>query len=302
MRQIDMTVRADDRQAIAGTLTTPVSQGPHPAVALLCPARSDQEGDEAGAPLGLGQALAAALADAGVASYRFDHRGTGETPGDSAADGFRQDRKDAAAVLRGLAARPEVSAVGVIGYSDAGLHAAWLAAHGDAAAAVLLASPVRAAAGDDQPARRPDPAGPQLTARLARRLPGSARQQAARAMGRLRAGVTAGHSAARGADPEYLGYDPRPDLTEIRVPVLAITGANDPQAGEADLEAIASLVPGPVDTRRVPDITHLLRRDARPPSPRANRQQYRRPVDSRLLAEIAAWVAAHLPRQPARQH
>jgi pimeloyl-ACP methyl ester carboxylesterase len=308
MRQIDMTVTADDREVIAGTLAMPASHGPHPAVALLCPARSDQDGDEAGAPLGLGQPLAAALAGQGVACYRFDHRGTGETPGGSAEDGFGQDRRDAAAVLRGLAARPEVCAVGVIGYSEAGLHAAWLAAHGAAAAAVLLASPVRPAAEADpaQPGEAGQ-AGGRLTARLTKRLPAGARQRAARAVARLRAGQSGAPAiraslAAGRADPELLSYDPRPDLAEIRVPLLAISGANDPQAGQADLEAVATLVPGPVDTRRVPDITHLLRRDARPPSPRVYRQQYRRPVDSRLLAEIAAWVAAHLPPQPARQY
>jgi uncharacterized protein len=304
MRQIDMTVTADDRQVIAGTLALPASHGPHPAVALLCPARSDQDGDEAGAPLGLGQPLAAALAGEGVGCYRFDHRGTGETPGGGAADEFGQDRRDAAAVLRGLAARPEVCAVGVIGYSEAGLHAAWLAAHGAAAAAVLLASPVQPAAeGAGQPGEAA--AGPQLTARLARRLPGSARLQAARAAARLRAGrgqTAPGDGGADGGDTGLVSYDPRADLAEIRVPVLAISGANDPQAGEADLETVARLVPGPVDTRRVPDITHLLRRDARPPSARAYRQQFRRPVDSRLLAEIAAWVAAHLPTQQAPQH
>jgi hypothetical protein len=48
----------------------------------------------------------------GVASFRFDRRGVGDTPGDWRATGFFQHRQGAAAVLRALAARPEVGAMG----------------------------------------------------------------------------------------------------------------------------------------------------------------------------------------------
>ena len=48
----------------------------------------------------------------GVASFRFDRRGVGDTPGDWRATGFFQHRQDVAAVLRALAARPEVGAMG----------------------------------------------------------------------------------------------------------------------------------------------------------------------------------------------
>jgi hypothetical protein len=46
-------------------------------------------------------------------------------------------------VLRTLAARPELSTVGAIGYSEGALHAAWLRAHGGAAVVVMLAGPAQ---------------------------------------------------------------------------------------------------------------------------------------------------------------
>lgn len=93
---------------------------------------------------------------------------------------------------------------------------------------------------------------------------------------------------------EYLGYDPKPDLAAIQVPVLALTGDNDLSVDHRDLDTIDRLVPGPVDTRRVPDLTHILRRDPGPASLRNYREQYRRPVDPGLLEEVAKWVSAHL--------
>jgi len=44
---------------------------------------------------------------------------------------------------------------------------------------------------------------------------------------------------------EFLGYDPRPDLAAIRVPVLALTGDKDRQVDPGDLDVIARLVPRP---------------------------------------------------------
>ena len=77
-----MTVAADDGLAIAGTLALPAGDGPHPAVVLLSPGSLDREGNTGKAPLAHGRALATALAAEDVASYRFDRRGVGDTPGD----------------------------------------------------------------------------------------------------------------------------------------------------------------------------------------------------------------------------
>ncbi len=89
---------------------------------------------------------------------------------------------------------------------------------------------------------------------------------------------------------EFLAFDPKPDLAAITVPVLAITGDKDLQVDPADLDVIAATVRGPVTTRRVPDLTHILRRDPAPPSIRAYRTLLKQPVDAVVLSDISRWI------------
>jgi uncharacterized protein len=301
MRQISMSVAADDGLVIAGTLALPAGKGPHPAAVLLCPGQLDREGDVGNARIALGRELSTALAARGAASYRFDRRGVGDTSGDWRATGFFQHRQDAAAVLRALASRPEVSVVGAIGYSEGALHAAWLGAHAGAAAVVMLAGPAQT--GDDVYMRWAARLGKDEISwpvRLVLRLLGrTAQGEVARVCAKLKAttGDVAriyGIKVSARLYREYRGYDPRPDLAAIRVPVLAITGDNDLSVDHRDLDVIARLVPGPVETRLAPDLTHVLSRDPRPVSLRTYRQQYHRPVDPDLLEEVAKWVSANL--------
>jgi uncharacterized protein len=93
---------------------------------------------------------------------------------------------------------------------------------------------------------------------------------------------------------EMLDHDPRPDLANIRVPVLAITGGKDIQVDPADLDEIRRLVPGEVEVQRIPDLTHLLRRDLGRPSVRSYPRLLRRPVDADLLARVTGWLARRL--------
>jgi pimeloyl-ACP methyl ester carboxylesterase len=309
MREIDVTIPADDGLAISGTLALPASLGPHPAVVMLWPGRLDGEGNAAKAPLELGRAMGSALATRGVASYRFDRRGVGKTPGDFRATGFFQHRADSAAVLRAIAARSEVKrravgVVGVVGYSEGALHAAWLGAHASppCAAAVLLGCP--ALSGEEFYLAWASRLGPQQVPwwmRIVMRPLGrTPREQVARVITKLkatRADVARiyGFKVPARMCREYLAYDPRIDFAQIRVPVLAITGDNDFSIDHHDLDVIARLVPGGrAETRCPTGLTHTLRRDPRPASAKTYREQYQRPVDSELIEEVSSWLGERL--------
>jgi hypothetical protein len=91
---------------------------------------------------------------------------------------------------------------------------------------------------------------------------------------------------------EFIAFDPKPSLARIRVPVLAVAGDKDLQVDPEDLALVASTVGGPVDTVRVPDLTHVLRRDPGSPSLSAYRRLIRQPTDAETLDAVGEWVQA----------
>ncbi|MFJ1764859.1 alpha/beta hydrolase family protein [Amycolatopsis sp. NPDC088138] len=293
MREVDMTVTGDDGLRLAGTLALPAGPGPHPAAVLLPGSgRLDRDGNTARLRSDTGPALAAALADDGIATLRYDRRGAGATPGDWRATGFTDNRRDGAAAVRALAERPEIraDAVAVVGHSEGAVHAMALGTRPDVAAVVLLAGFARL--GED--------ALRWQAGNIVRELPGFVRPVvravARRQLARIKAGSTrvAGRPVNARWMRELLAHDPRPDLAVVRVPVLAITGGKDVQVDAADLEEIRRLVPGEAEVHRIDDLTHLLRRDPGAASVRSYPRLLRRPVDPGLLTQVSGWLAHQL--------
>lgn len=294
-----MTVTADDGTALAGTLTLPAGPGPHPAALLLHGSGPlDRDGNAEKLPMNLAPPVAAALAALGVATLRYDRRGTGATPGDWRAAGFSDNRRDAAAAVRALAGRADIraDAVGVIGHSEGSLHAMALAARTDVRAVVLLAgfanlgeeafrwqgrSIVRSLPAPVRLLRRPlTGLGGRLLARVRRTRTDVARVAGSKVNARwLR---------------EMLAHDTRGDLAAIDAAVLAVTGDKDLQVNPDDLQEIARLVPGGAETHRLADLTHVLRRDSGRPALTSYRRLLRQPVDPELLDLVAEWLTRHL--------
>ncbi|MFF8915870.1 alpha/beta hydrolase family protein [Streptomyces sp. NPDC015032] len=304
MPDIDMTVTADDGTPLAGTLTLPVGSGPHPVVLLLHGSGPlDREGNTRKVRMNLGRPLAAALAAEGVAVLRYDRRGAGATPGVWRATGFTDNYEDAAAALRALADHPAVrpDAVGVIGHSEGALHAMSLAARHDVGAVVLLAGYARPGEGALRWQARSLIQGMPAPVRLLRRPLGALGERALARIKRTRTDV------ARIAVPvnarwmrENLAHDSRDDLIAIHAPVLAVTGDKDLQVDPADLDEMYRLVPGRAEIHRVPDLTHILRRDPGRHTLRSYRRLLRDPVDPDLLNLITAWLARQLGVAPGR--
>jgi uncharacterized protein len=289
----EMAVPAADGVRLAGTLTLPGTPGPHPAVLLLPGSgRLDRDSNAGRLRMELGRPLATALAQHGVASLRYDRRGVGGTPGDWHTVGFLDNRADAAAALRALRDHPEVTDVGVLGHSEGAVHAMWLAANAAPSAVALLAGYARP--GADAVRWQ----GARLAESLPRVLLPLLRRVAVRQLARV-AATTADAARIGGVRVnarwwrEQLAYDPRADLARIRVPVLAITGDKDTQVSPDDLDTIARLVPG-AEIRRVPGMTHILRRTDGPGSVFSYRRLLRRPVDADLLTGVARWLADRL--------
>ncbi|GLY47026.1 alpha/beta fold hydrolase [Lentzea sp. NBRC 102530] len=293
-RDVEITITADGH-ALPGTLTLPPGPGPHPAVLCLPGSgKVDRDSNAGRMRVELGVPLSQALARNGIASLRYDRRGVGASPGDWRAAGFLDNRADAALALRTLRDRPEIGGVGVLGHSEGAVHAMWLGAHERPDAVVLLAGYARPG-GEALRWQAERVAG--TLPKIVRPLPGLL---AARLVARLEKTTT---DVARVGGVrlnarwwrEQLAHDPRADLPGITAPTLAITGEKDLQVDPADLEVIASLVPG-AEVRRVPGLTHVLRRDPGSPALTSYARLLRRPVDPELLTEVADWLARRLSR------
>jgi uncharacterized protein len=291
-----LDITADDGTTLVGTLTVPQLAGSAPAALLLNGSGPlDRDSNMPGQALEVASALAAALAERGVASLRYDKRGVGESGGEYLTAGFERETNDAAAVLSALRDldRVEPDRVTVIGHSVGATIAIRLAARREwIAGAVLLAA---------APARALDVMRVQ-SGRIAASLRGLQRLAAGRFLRRQEevrhALLTVGDTIdLEGVLParwfrEYMAYDPASDLGALRCPVLAITGAADLQVDPDDVARIGQLVAGPFAGSTPEDLTHVLRVHGGRPSLPSYPAQLKRPVDAGLLDAVAGWVAA----------
>lgn len=119
----DVTIRNESGGiTLAGTLTRPDADGPHPAVVLLS-GSGPQNRDSEVFNHKLFLVLADHLTRRGIAVLRYDERGVGDSEGTFPGATSADFADDAAAAVRFLKDHPEVDsdAVGLLGMSEGGL-------------------------------------------------------------------------------------------------------------------------------------------------------------------------------------
>ena len=250
-RDDGVTVASIPGVTLAGTLTVPDGAGPFPAVVLVT-GSGPQDRDEALLGHRPFAVLADVLARRGIAVLRYDDRGVASSTGDFRSSTTADFAQDAQAAAEWLAARPEVSSVGVVGHSEGGEIAPIVAdASSDVDFVVLLAGP--AVSGRDvlryQLARGLPDSGASAAgisaydAALSAALDAVSSGDAATAVERAKvafhdgtASLSAADRAALGPDAfeidpvlgglagpwmrYFIAYDPAPALRSLRVPAL----------------------------------------------------------------------------------
>lgn len=253
-----------DQLTLAGTLTIPKKPGRHPAVVLIS-GSGPQDRDESLMEHKPFLVLADYLSRRGIAVLRYDDRGTAESTGKFSGATTEAFARDASAAVDFLKTHERINPdeIGLAGHSEGGLVAPMVVGlRDDVAFVVLLAATgvdgveismsqseamLRAAGTPEDEIEialainravfaiaRKTEAGNDLTKELEQAIdkviqtiPESAREEAAK---NLRAEIP---NLNRKLNDKWLRffhrYDPRPALSKIKCPVLAIIGSKDTQ-------------------------------------------------------------------------
>ncbi|MBK8026743.1 MAG: alpha/beta fold hydrolase [Chloroflexi bacterium] len=130
---------ANGEVTLAGTLTLPEGDGPHPAVVLMT-GSGPQDRDEQVAGFAIFRTIADYLTRQGSAVLRYDDRGVGQSSGEWASAGLAEFAADGKAAVAYLQTRDDINAeqVGVLGHSIGGALAAILGADPESGLAFIV--------------------------------------------------------------------------------------------------------------------------------------------------------------------
>lgn len=296
-----------DGLVLEGTVALPASPRPCPAVVLIVGSGLvDRDENHKRLPIDVMRQLAASLADAGVASLRYDKRGVGASGGDFWTAGLSDNVRDAAAAVACLRAQPEVDPerVYALGHSEGATICIRLAgAREPISGAILLAGVGRQ--GEEALLWQGEQVVPGMkgfTKWMIGALHLDIRKSQLKAFAKIKKSVKDSYrvQGIRRINAkwmrEFLAYDPAEDLARIEVPLLAITGGKDIQVDPADLEVMAGLVRSDFEPHVLPDVTHLLRADdSAVPSLNTYKSQLSEPVDPRVTELVIDWLRRRSP-------
>jgi hypothetical protein len=319
-----------DGVKLAGTLTSPSTGGPFPAV-LLITGSGPEDRDEKIFSHRPFLVLADHLTRKGIAVLRVDDRGVGGSTGsqrNATSDDFSND------VLAGVAflkSRKDIDSkhIGLIGHSEGGMIAPMAATRSrDIAFIVLMAGP--GVPGDSllllQDAALLEAAGVSASSiasqraamrRVLARVRGGAdsaaiyratrdmvEAQLAGLPAEQRANMGTADTIAVAAVRIYLspwmrffvGFDPRPSLVRVQVPVLAINGGRDLQVPPAEnLAAIRTALEQAhnhdATVKELPGLNHLFQRCST--CTIAEYGQIEETIAPEALEAMSEWITAH---------
>lgn len=315
--ELEVAIPSAHGVMLAATLTVPSSAAPAPAVVLVT-GSGPQDRDECVFGVRPFRALADHLARHGIATLRYDDRGTAGSTGDFAAATAVDFADDAQAAVRFLRERPEIDPprIGVLGHSEGGLIAPMVALRTrDVAFIVLWAGPGLAMPEVDlqQTADMMRAEGAPRTA-ISDEVDHERRVLAALRVARTEAELRTALRAIVADDAWitakvkqnwtpwlrwYLDYDPAATLAKVRCPVLAVNGAMDTQvAARPNLAAIRRALEAGHNTDfavvELPGLNHLFQ----PARTGAVSEYATNPpvLGAAVLDTTTQWIVRHVQR------
>ncbi len=308
---IEKTVSIEnDGQTLAGTLTLPADQPASQCVLMIGGSGPlDRNQNSANLQLNLFNTFAEHLAEAGIASVRYDKRGCGLSTGKFDDAGHSDLVDDASCWLEYLRNHTDFQSTPlyVLGHGEGALIGAQLAAIHPAIAGQIMLAPSLENYADvihrqaenalSEIIKMPGVKGTLF--RFFLRLGGDqiAKQKklitrickSSRATIKIRKQVINAKWIR-----EMIQLDPLDIHAKVSIPTLAIAGSKDLQSLPADVQRLKSVVKGPFKSQIIPDLTHVLRTDSSEPSARHYARLAKQPLDERVISIVRGWLS----RQP----
>ncbi|MEP6551288.1 MAG: alpha/beta fold hydrolase [Gemmatimonadales bacterium] len=283
---------------LRGTLTLPAKyKGKLPVVLIVAGSGpTDRNGNSAGAlraqnNSNLYAILAWQLANAGIASVRYDKRAVGDNVRkiDLAATTIDDFIADVIAGARTLVADPRFSRVGLVGHSEGAELVLQAVNRGAPASGIVMMS------GAGKPIMQI------LREQISRQLSPADLLKWDSAAARYLRGEEPGdvHPGLRGlllpVNRKYMQswvkYDPKAEIAKVKVPVLIVQGGRDIQVSEADARALKAAQPA-AKLVVIPAANHVFR-FAASDDPVSNAKLYTDPtipVVPELAPAISGWI------------
>ena len=320
LREVEVSFESDG-VTLAGTLALPEAEEPLPAVLFLHGSGPiDRDGNAPGLPMDAYRQLAYGLAEARIASLRYDKRGVGESGGDSTTASMADLVGDARAALQALRDRPEIDPARVIlvGHSEGAYLAPQIAAEDDALAGIALLAG----------AARPLDEITRWQVETALRMSGADDEQVAASL-EQQDEYTAFVESSTGEWADYTVEDLQNELAwltdaaasqllgtqlgltwlrehylantqavlaQVSVPVFVLNGEKDLQVPSSEGEAIREILEGAgnedVAAHELVDLNHLLRYHSE--APNLLFRHIEEPVDARVIELLREWAVEHV--------
>jgi pimeloyl-ACP methyl ester carboxylesterase len=292
---------------LAGTLAKPDSGFSFPCV-LLIPGSGQVDRNENHKRMRLNvlHDIAVFLADNGIASLRYDKRGVGASGGDFWKTGFHHNVLDAKAALNFLKMREGIQRKNIflLGHSEGALISTKMAGEGaDVAGVILLAGTAQSGADALKWQAKTIAKGMKgINKRIITLLRIDVEKSQQKQLFKIRSSAKDWYRVQLFSKlnakwmREFIDYNPAEDLSKIKVPVLAITGAKDIQVNPDNLKRMEELVGSPFEYHLLDGVTHLLRDQEGNADISTYKKQLKQPIDSRILVLISLWLRKYIKR------
>lgn len=314
----DTTFTAPDGAVMSATLTLPVSAGSRkiPAVVMVT-GSGPQNRDEEYCDHKPFAVIADYLARNGIASLRYDDRGTGSSTGKFSTSTIYTFKDDAVSGFDFLRTIPCIGYVGVIGHSEGGSIAFMAAAEDKADFIISLAG--MAMSGKETLMRQNrhslgrmplTEADKNASLRLIELGFDSIAAQVTRGTfalidiealavanniqvpAQIMQSLKMTQSTRAPWFDAFLTFDPREYLVKVKCPVLAINGEKDKQVYPDNLDVIKATVPH-AQIRLMPDLNHLMQHAVT--GEPTEYDQIRETISPEVLAAIARFIHTACP-------